>query len=120
MKIVNLEDLNEHGMVITSIDISDAEVVDIRTVDENDLIRAQIVFNRGVGVYNRDCWIIGCAKGLRVTFDDGTTAVFTNLMVDEVYGNPDNVNATVEQLKRLVFGNDERTEEPETDMPDIF
>lgn len=119
MRIVTLEDLLGNGMPITSIDISDVEVEDIRMAD-NDLVRGQIVFNRGTGVYNRDCWFIGCAKGLRVTFEDGTFAEFTNLMLEEPYGNPDTVNATVEQLKRLVFGNDEIIEEPETDMPDIF
>lgn len=123
MKIVKLEDLYVDGNVRVSFDLDDAEVVDIRGSNSegvNGLIRGVIIFNHGVGMLNRDRWFIGCAYGLRVTFDDGTFTEFTNLTIDGRDGNRDNINATVKQLERLVFGNGEVVEEPESDMPDIF
>lgn len=122
MKIVKLADLNEEGRVCTSIDLSDVEIVDIRDTNSvnSDNIRGRIEFNHGVGWANCDCWWLGGAYGLRVTFEGGTTAEFTNLKLNPRYGNRDNIDATVKQLIRLVFGNDDVIGEPETDMPDIF
>lgn len=122
MKIVKLADLNEEGRVCTSIDLSNVEIVDIRDTSSvnSDVIRGRIEFNHGVGWANCDRWWIGGACGLRVTFEGGTTAEFTNLKLDGRYGNRDNIDATVKQLICLVFGNDDVIREPETDMPDIF
>lgn len=124
MKIVKLEDLYENSEVCTSIDIKDVEIVDIRdtNIEENNILgRGCIIFNQRVSfLFTRDKWWIGCASGLRVTFEDGSTTEFTNLMLDEERGNRENIDAAVEQLNRLVFGNGNVTEEPESDMPDIF
>lgn len=116
MKIVMLTDLDVTGDLLGNLDTSDSELFDIYNIGEYDSADGYVQF---MSSYGQKCgWYIGCAPGVKIDFNDGTSIEFTELQDDDYVRDNDKISAAIAELRRIVFSHD--TEDPATDMPDIF